>query len=839
MATPLTKNEIKSKVYEYLKTKNLVDPKVFELSEQDKKDGYSSVEEKLDEALVVNDYPNYAIVRGLGLGAEEELVLLFNDQGAKDYVWEELYKDSDLGDEVKDLLTEFGGDNLEKIYEYWGVHPEPVEGKDWKAFMTKNATKTLLQTTATILRLAAGTGLGTYRRGKVLTDIKAVQPGQLLVFESLLFKATNLVKVTQNFADKFYGIFVNPENPLEKSKSTDEEFVVYGTDLEKGEWYIALEPAPSDIKPEVGDAAGQGSKPVAPAPVAEPETKAEPEPEPVAEAVEKTSAKVVAEAEGRDPRITITYETITPESAEQGDAEDRGWIDEEGESMLADEFDLEEGLTVVDKAVAFLKKNYATEPSSSHFDDGVWYTAYDYDHDYETGATENRSYHLNGFTTEEAEEIFNRMTGKTKKAIKNPVRKNMDYGTSKTKTSGATELQDTGLTGLKYMLEGVAVLVAKAEYLTTGTKEQAVVAVVHDGMSYTPGAAVQIVESNPYYDVTNTALAEAYADLQDHMERKMTEEERKDMEQTAKDYDMEPDEYLTETFDGRVFTIPMSEFKAFIESDPEGQKLNSKVEGGIEFVEAEATASKQAAISPDIINQFMANPENYGVSKSQAKGMSYGDIHDFLASRGYSKTEAKKQAAGEEPASCIEPKDKGMEPLRKEDLVSQTTFARFSEPSDTLEDPEAEAIVLEPEPEEALDFDFSETHDLRDTQDIDDLPFGSADSVISGLLQEQVIEAKALASATGGEGDDGSAYSLVDDRNFTGVDEQMAEASVKEYLAGKATAFAGFEDLAGFVQDLYGIEPQVFAAMTEPWHNEDHRAIVAFICKHATKDELR
>ena len=142
-----------------------------------------------------------------------------------------------------------------------------------------------------IIRLAAGgTGIGQYRRGKVLVDIKAVQPGQLVIFESVIFNVINLVKCTQVFSDKFYGIFVSPENPNEKSKSADEEFVVYPTDLEKGEYYIALEPAPSDVPVSSGDASGTGTKPVAPA-KADATVKEKPEVAPEETPVAKGAAK--------------------------------------------------------------------------------------------------------------------------------------------------------------------------------------------------------------------------------------------------------------------------------------------------------------------------------------------------------------------------------------------------------------------------------------------------------------------------------------------------------------------------------------------------------------------
>jgi len=96
-------------------------------------------------------------------------------------------------------------------------------------------------------KLSAGTGLGKYRRGDVLVDLALVAPGQLIVYESIRFGSVNLCKITETFKDKCYAIFVNPENPAEKSKSSDEEFVVYPTDLKQGEYYIALEPSPEQI----------------------------------------------------------------------------------------------------------------------------------------------------------------------------------------------------------------------------------------------------------------------------------------------------------------------------------------------------------------------------------------------------------------------------------------------------------------------------------------------------------------------------------------------------------------------------------------------------------------
>jgi hypothetical protein len=113
-----------------------------------------------------------------------------------------------------------------------------------------------------------------------------------------------------------------------------------------------------------------------------------------------------------DKKITTSYQTVTPESAEQGDFADQGWENEEGESMIPDQYDAEDGVTAVDKAVKFLKDNGGNEPSSSQFNTGVSYSTPDPDHndDYFTkGIEKYYSFHLKGFTPEEEKAIFDKM----------------------------------------------------------------------------------------------------------------------------------------------------------------------------------------------------------------------------------------------------------------------------------------------------------------------------------------------------------------------------------------------------------------------------------------------
>lgn len=112
----------------------------------------------------------------------------------------------------------------------------------------------------------------------------------------------------------------------------------------------------------------------------------------------------------RDPHIKITFQTVTPESAEDGDFAETGWEDEEGVSMKPDRYDRKDGITVVEKAVRFLQNEGVEEASSSGFHVGVWYsTGYDV-MSYRTGEEKSRSFHLYDFTAKQEREIYDQMT---------------------------------------------------------------------------------------------------------------------------------------------------------------------------------------------------------------------------------------------------------------------------------------------------------------------------------------------------------------------------------------------------------------------------------------------
>lgn len=84
-----------------------------------------------------------------------------------------------------------------------------------------------------------GSGLGKFKVGKKITDIKKLKVGDLLVKESKQFNATNIVKITKVETQLAYGRFVSPDDPSKPRLSGDRRFVIWGFDLEDGEYSFA------------------------------------------------------------------------------------------------------------------------------------------------------------------------------------------------------------------------------------------------------------------------------------------------------------------------------------------------------------------------------------------------------------------------------------------------------------------------------------------------------------------------------------------------------------------------------------------------------------------------
>jgi hypothetical protein len=121
-------------------------------------------------------------------------------------------------------------------------------------------------------------------------------------------------------------------------------------------------------------------------------------------------------AQSKQRTIATSYSTVTPESAEESDFADRGWVDEEGDAieidMLAIEDQAEAGSqapvtdAIVKSAVRWLRDRGAYETSSSSYHPGVWYSSPSEVSDYSTGEERSEDFFLRNFTEEEERRIF-------------------------------------------------------------------------------------------------------------------------------------------------------------------------------------------------------------------------------------------------------------------------------------------------------------------------------------------------------------------------------------------------------------------------------------------------
>lgn len=117
---------------------------------------------------------------------------------------------------------------------------------------------------------------------------------------------------------------------------------------------------------------------------------------------------VKSEVERLQPihRISISFSKYKFHEDGSGDyEEEHGWIDEAGEDMEPDEIDIEDGADAVSKAIYFLSRKGALEPSSSDFHPSVWYSS-GYDENYSNGEQTEEHYHLKGFTDEEEARVY-------------------------------------------------------------------------------------------------------------------------------------------------------------------------------------------------------------------------------------------------------------------------------------------------------------------------------------------------------------------------------------------------------------------------------------------------
>lgn len=125
--------------------------------------------------------------------------------------------------------------------------------------------------------------------------------------------------------------------------------------------------------------------------------------------------------------IKISYQTWDEDSAKNGEYSDIGWESEDGIEMDLDEYDIENGETIVTKTVKFLIGEGATEFSSSSFDPRGWYMWADVKRDKYSGEWRLQNYHLYGYTNEEKKEIYDLMANRNiKKNVSNKIKESKE-----------------------------------------------------------------------------------------------------------------------------------------------------------------------------------------------------------------------------------------------------------------------------------------------------------------------------------------------------------------------------------------------------------------------------
>ena len=97
-------------------------------------------------------------------------------------------------------------------------------------------------------------------------------------------------------------------------------------------------------------------------------------------------------------------------------------------------------------------------------------------------------------------------------------------------------------------LGGVSLLEGKGE-IRTKDSGPVYVAIVHDGTGFTPGATIA-VDQNPFHDLTNEVLEEAFEMMKDY--HLMDESYVKELQKNWGDI---WEEMLTELFDGKVWVF--------------------------------------------------------------------------------------------------------------------------------------------------------------------------------------------------------------------------------------------------------------------------------------------
>lgn len=123
-----------------------------------------------------------------------------------------------------------------------------------------------------------------------------------------------------------------------------------------------------------------------------------------------TSRRLRKNEQDETREIKVYYETVTPESAEEGDVAEAGELS----PIILTLEDLDDDETFVDAAVRKISYDAGALEADSYGGGAVprWFTEIDADIDYRTGAETRRSFHPQGFSRSEMTEMGRRLTGR-------------------------------------------------------------------------------------------------------------------------------------------------------------------------------------------------------------------------------------------------------------------------------------------------------------------------------------------------------------------------------------------------------------------------------------------
>lgn len=108
--------------------------------------------------------------------------------------------------------------------------------------------------------------------------------------------------------------------------------------------------------------------------------------------------------------VVFTYDIVTPESAEQGDVEEHGFLDTAGNQIPLDyenlqrpaDEDIQHPVSGAEEAAKMILDDLGfVEASSSSWHKGLWYSQADGDTDFRTGDETRKAAHLYGFSERE------------------------------------------------------------------------------------------------------------------------------------------------------------------------------------------------------------------------------------------------------------------------------------------------------------------------------------------------------------------------------------------------------------------------------------------------------